>query len=75
MADHRGAAWTARSIIVNIQVTGGSQGVRLVSRVDTVVLFCRWQGGAHVVPKLAEESRGCLHIPWLIWEELSWILE
>ena len=61
---------TTRSIMVNVHITGGSQGVGLVSRVAAMVLMCRWQDGAHVVLELAEELRGCLHIPWLMREEL-----
>ena len=35
-----------------------------------VVLMCRWQDGAHVVLKLAEEPRGCLYVPWLMREKV-----
>ena len=61
---------TTRSIMADVHIAGGSQGVRLVSQVAAVVLMCRWQDGAHVVLKLAEELRGCLHIPWLVREKL-----
>ena len=54
---------TARSVMANVHITGGSQGVRLVSRVAAVVLMYRWQDGAHVVLELAEERRGCLRVP------------
>ena len=67
--------WTTRSIMANVNVTGGSQGVRLVSQVAIVVLMCSWQDGAHVVSKLVEEPRGCLQIRWLMGEELSWNTE
>ena len=65
--------WTMRSVMANVHITGGSQGVRLVSRVVVVVLMCRSQDGAHVVLKLAEELRGCLNIPWLVREKLPGI--
>ena len=62
--------WTMRCVIANVHITSGSQGVGLVSRVASIVLMCRWQDGAHVVLELTEELRGCLHIPWLMREEL-----
>ena len=62
--------WTTRSVMADVHIAGGSQGVRLVSQVPAVVLMCRWQDGAHVVLKLAEEPRRCLHVPWLVREEL-----
>ena len=61
---------TMRSIMMNVHIPGGSQGVRLVSQVAAVVLMCRWQDGAHAALKLAEELRGCLHVPWLVREKL-----
>ena len=61
---------TMRSVMVDVHIAGGSQGVRLVSQVAAVVLVCRWQDGTHVVLKLAEEPRGCLHVPWLMREKL-----
>ena len=59
-----------RSVMADVHIAGGSQGVWLVSQVAAVVLVCRWQDGAHVVLKLAEEPRGCLHVPLLVREKL-----
>ena len=61
---------TTRSVMANVHIIGGSQGVRLVSRVAAVVLLCRWQDGAHAVLELVEELRGCLHVLWLMREKL-----
>ena len=59
--------------MASVQVTGGSQFVWFVSRVDIVVLLCRWPDGAHVVPLLWEEPRGCLHILWFMVRNASGI--
>ena len=61
---------TTRSIMADVHIASGSQGFRIVSQVATVVLMCRWQDGAHVVLKLTEEPRGCLHVSWLVREKL-----
>ena len=61
---------TTGSVVVNVHITSESQRVGLVGRVASVMLICWWQDGAHVVLELAEELRGCSHIPWLMREEL-----
>ena len=61
---------TTRSVMANVHIPGGNQGVMLVSRVAAMVLMCRWQDRAHVVLKLAEELRGYLHVSWLMREKL-----
>ena len=61
--------------MANVHMTGGSQGVRLVSQVASMVLMCRWQDGAHVVLKMVEEPRGCLYVPWLVREKLPGDME
>ena len=63
--------WTTRSFMAKVHITGGSQGVRLVSQVAAVVLMCKWQDGAHVVLKLAEVPREGLHVAWLVREKLT----
>ena len=40
------------SVMVNVHITGGSQGVGFVGRVAAMMPMCQWQDGVHVALEL-----------------------